>query len=151
MAKAKDNLRDVAQILFLNRMPQKDIAAKIGVSEVTVSRWSRAGNWEALRTNLLTSKRKRLSELYAELEEFNRMIMDKKNYKVADSKEADARRKLITDIRELETRYSIGQVATVAMDFCDFVKTIDMQLAGRVMELFTAFIDTKMEEAKWQE
>ena len=150
MAKAKDGLRDAAQVLYMNRMPQKEIAAKLGVSEVTVSRWARAGSWETLRTSLLTSKRQRLGELYAELEEFNRMIADKAGYKVASSKEADARRKLITDIRELETRYSIGQVSTVAMDFCDFVKTVDAQLASRVMELFSAFIDTKMEEAKWQ-
>lgn len=150
MANGKQNLRDVAQVLYLHRTPQKEIAAKLGVSEVTVSRWAKAGNWEALRTSLLTSKRQRLAELYAELEEFNRMIADKADYKVASSKEADARRKLITDIKDLETRYSVGQVATVAMDFCDFVKAIDTELASRITELFTAFIDTKMEESKWQ-
>lgn len=150
MAKTKNNLKEIAQILYMGKMTQKEIAAKLEVSEVTVSRWARTGNWEVLRTNLLTSKRQRLNELYAELEELNRKIADKKEYKVADSKEADVRRKLITDIRELETRYSIAQVSTVAMDFCDFAKSVDADLASRIMELFSVFIDNKIEESRWQ-
>lgn len=147
----RNNLRDVAQIMFIEGgMRQKDIAAKLGVTEQTVCRWAKSGNWDTLKANLLTSKKRRLSELYAELEEFNRMIAEKDGYKVATSKEADARRKLIADIKELEGKYSIAQVSTIAMDFCDFVRTVDTCLAGRVMDMFSAFIDKQMEERKWQ-
>lgn len=147
----RNNLREVAQMMFLHgSLNQKDIAAKLGVSEVTVSRWAKAGNWDTLKTNLLTSKKQRLSELYAELEEFNRMIAAKEGYKVASSKEADARRKLIADIKELEGKYSIAQISTVAMDFCEFVKGIEPEITGRIVELFTTFIDDQMEARKWQ-
>lgn len=150
MANNKQNLRDVAQILYLNRTPQKEIAAKLGVSEVTVSRWAKAGNWEALRSNLLTSKKQRLAELYDELEEFNRMIRDKEDYKVANSKEADARRKLIADIEALESKYNIGQTVMIAKDFCDFVREMDFEMARRVSDYFDLFITESIEKQKWQ-
>ena len=70
---------------------------------------------------------------------------------MADSKEADARRKLITDIKELETKYSLAQTITIGEDFCEFVKQVDYTLAERVMELYNGFINAKIEENKWQE
>lgn len=150
--KDTENLREVARLLFLNAgLKQKEIAARISVSEVTVSRWAKAGAWDTLKKNLLTSKHRRIAELYAELEEFNRMISEKEGYKVASSREADARRKLITDIRELEGSYSISNITTMAIEFCEFVKRTDENLAGTVMELFNGFISEQIEKAKWQE
>ncbi len=147
----KQQQREIAQLLYLNGgLMKKDIAVKLGVSEQTISRWAKLDNWEVLKTNLLTSRKQRLSELYEELREFNRMIAEKDGYKVASSKEADARRKLITDIKELETRYSLSHTITIGQDFCEFVKTIDEPLANRVLEMFNAFINQKIEENKWQ-
>lgn len=152
MAKAKDSIKEVAQILFLqNRLSQKEIAEKLDVAPQTVTRWAKAGNWDSLRKNLLTSKSSRLSELYDELEEFNRMIKEKENYKVADSKEADARRKLIMDIKALEGRYSIAQTISIGMEFCEFVKTADPDAAKKVLDLYNAFVNKTIENAKWQE
>ncbi len=152
MVKAKDNIKEIAQILFLqNRLSQKEIAEKLEVSQQTVTRWAKAGNWDALRKNLLTSKSTRLSELYDELEEFNRMIRDKDDYKVADSKQADARRKLIMDIKALEGQCSIAQITTTGMEFCEFVKTAAPDIAPQVVELFNAFVNKSIETAKWQD
>ena len=152
MKQTRQQQREVAQLLYLSgSLRQKEIALKLGVSENTVSRWAKADNWDTLKTNLLTAKKQRLSELYNELKEFNRMIAEKDGYKVADSKEADARRKLITDIKELETKYSLAQTITIGEDFCELVKQVDYTLAERVMELYNGFINAKIEENKWQE
>lgn len=152
MKQTRQQQREVAQLLYLSgSLRQKEIALKLGVSENTVSRWAKADNWDTLKTNLLTAKKQRLSELYNELKEFNRMIAEKDGYKVADSKEADARRKLITDIKELETKYSLAQTITIGEDFCEFVKQVDYTLAEKVMELYNGFINAKIEENKWQE
>lgn len=148
---SKTNEKEIAQILYLQGFQQQEIALKVGVSKATVCKWAREGNWETLKKGLLNSKKQRLAELYEELKEFNRMIRDKKDYKVANSREADARRKLITDIRELETRYSIAQTTTVARDFCEFVKLSDFELAQRIVEYFDAFINKVIEQSKWQE
>lgn len=152
MINNKNNKRELAQILFLQGgLQKKDIALKMGVSVQTISNWAREDNWESLKKNLLTGKRQRLSELYDELAEFNRMIQDKTGYKVATSKEADARRKLINDIKDLESKYNIAQISQVAMDFCDFLKPIDYDFAQRACEYFSAFINEQIEKQKWQE
>lgn len=143
--------QQIAQTLYLNGQSFKDIAATLKVNEHTVSRWAKSANWEALKTNLLTGKQQRLSELYNELREFNRMIADKDGYKVADAREADARRKLITDIKDLESSFSIAQAVTIGQDFCDFVKSLDYELARKVVEYYKAFLNDQIEKRKWQD
>ena len=152
MPKKQDNRREIAQILYLQgNLPKKDIADKVGVSAQTITKWAAEDKWDTLKKNLLTGKKQRLSELYDELAEFNRMIKEKEGYKGASSKEADARRKLITDIKELESKYSIAQTTQIAIDFCDFLKPIDIELAQKVVDLFQAFINELIDKQKWQQ
>lgn len=152
MPKKPDNKREIAQILYLQgNLPKKDIADKVGVSAQTITKWAAEDKWDALKKNLLTGKKQRLSELYDELAEFNRMIADKEGYKIATSKEADARRKLITDIKELESKYSIAQTTQIAIDFCEFLKPIDLALAQKVAMLLQAFINELIDKQKWQQ
>ncbi len=152
MPKKPSNRREVAQILYLQgNLPKKDIADKVGVSPQTITKWAAEDKWDTLKKNLLTGKKQRLSELYDELAEFNRMIADKEGYKVASSKEADARRKLITDIKELESKYSIAQTTQIAIDFCEFLKPVDFALAQRVAGLFQSFINELIDKQKWQD
>lgn len=43
MAKAKDNIKEIAQILFLqNKLSQKEIAEKLDVAPQTLTRWAKA-------------------------------------------------------------------------------------------------------------
>jgi len=65
--KKQTKLREVAKTLFMQGLPQTEIADKLGVSKVSVSRWSKEENWDVLRKNLVNSKSERLSELYDEL------------------------------------------------------------------------------------
>ncbi len=132
------------------RLQKKEIAEKLGVSVQTITNWAKNDHWDSMKKNLLTGKKQRLSELYDELAEFNRMIQEKEGYKVASSAEADARRKLITDIKELEQRYNIAQTTQVAMDFCDFLKPLEPEMANKVVDYFNAFINELIEKQKWQ-
>lgn len=140
----------MAKILFLQGYTLKDIAAKLGVSVQSLTAWRKKGNWDVLKKNLLNSKNERLSELYDELAEFNKMIKEKEGYKVADSRQADARRKLLTDIESLERKYNIGQTTTIARDFVQFTKDIDFEFSQRALSYFDAFINSLIEKQKWQ-
>lgn len=148
---SKANIEEVAKILFLQGYAQKEIATKLEVSAVSVSKWKTKGNWEALKTNLLNSKNERLGELYTELAEFNKMIKEKKDYKVANSKEADARRKLIKDIAELERKYNVAQTISIGRDFITFLKDIDFEMSQKVLSYFDNFINHQIEKQKWQQ
>lgn len=148
---AKAELKEVAKILFLQGMEQKDIAKKLGVSEVTMSRWKKTGNWDTLKTNLLNSKTERLSELYNELAEFNKAIKAREEgLRFPTSKEADIRRKLIRDIADLERKYNIGQTTVIARDFVTFCKDLDFEFAKKATEMFDLFINHQIEKQKWQ-
>lgn len=151
MAKSKNELREVAQILYMQNYLQKEIARKLGVSAQTITRWSKEDNWDTLKKSLLTSKNKRISELYDELAEFNRMIQNKEEgMRFATSKEADARRKLIRDISELEKKYNIGQTTVIARDFVLFCKDFDFDFSKQATEYFDLFINHLINKQKWQ-
>ncbi|MFV0313270.1 MAG: terminase gpP N-terminus-related DNA-binding protein [Dysgonomonas sp.] len=148
---AKKDLREVAQILFMQGFTQKEIALKLGVSENTISKWSRVDIWKDKKANILMSKDSRLSEMYEELAEFNKMIQTKDGYKVANQKEALARRMLIKDIKELETKYNIAETIQIGKDFTTFLKDIDFDLAMQVLNAFDGFVNHIIQKQKWQE
>ncbi|MDD4217460.1 MAG: helix-turn-helix domain-containing protein [Bacteroidales bacterium] len=151
MSKRQGNhKKEIAQILFNQDYSQKEIAEKVGVSEQTISRWVVRYNWKKVRTNLSTSRPALLADLYQELEMFNQMIKDKtEGPKIASSKEADARRKLISDIKALETKYSIGEAIMLGQDFCNFIREIDNNLAKDVVEYYDSFINMLVQKQKW--
>lgn len=148
---AKKDLREVAQILFMQGFIQKEIALKLGVSENTVSKWSRVDNWKDKKSNILMSKDSRLSEMYEELAEMNKAIRDKMSNKFANQKEATARRMLIKDIKELETKYNIAETIQIGKDFTTFLKDLDFDLAMQVLNSFDAFVNHIIQKQKWQE
>ena len=144
-----DNKRQIARTLFVQGgMTQKEIASKLEVTEQTISRWAKKDHWDELKKNLMSGKQEILRSLYTELQKLQTIIEE--NGGVADSKQADIRRKLITDIRQLETRYSVSQTVQVGMGFCEFLKEIDFELAGKISQYFQAFIDEQIEKQKWQ-
>jgi transposase len=148
---AKTELREVAKVLFMQGYTQKEIAGKIKVSEVTISRWAKEDNWDNLKKNLVNSKSERLSELYDELAAFNQMIKSRDiAMRFPNSKEADVRRKLIRDIADLERKYNIGQTTVIARDFVTFCRDIDFEFAQKANEYFDLFINHQIEKQKWQ-
>ncbi len=147
----KDNRQEIAEILFMQGYMQKEIAKMVGAAELTVSRWAKADNWEERRKRTLNGKNHRLAELYDELAEFNKMIAEREGYKIATSKEADVRRKLIRDIADLESKYNIAQTTTIARDFVMFLRREDASLAEIVLKHFDAFINDIVQHAKWQD
>lgn len=144
-----DNKRQIARTLFVQGgMTQKEIASKLEVTEQTISRWAKKDHWDELKKNVMSGKQEILRSLYTELQKLQTIIEE--NSGVADSKQADIRRKLITDIRQLETRYSVSQTVQIGMDFCEFLKEIDFDLAGKISRYFQSFIDEQIEKQKWQ-
>ena len=148
---AKKELREVAKVLFMQGYTQKEIAAKINVSEQTISKWSKTDHWDNLKKNLVNSKTERLSELYDELMALNAMIKTREEgFRFPNSKEADIRRKLIRDIADLERKYNIGQTTVIARDFITFCRDIDFDFSQKANEYFDLFINHQIDKQKWQ-
>ncbi|MDY0104405.1 MAG: DDE transposase family protein [Lentimicrobium sp.] len=146
------NKKQLAQILFNQGYTQKAIASMIEVSEVTISKWAKIENWDKVKTNLTTSRHNRLSELYDELAEMNTVIANREEGKrFANSKEADSRRKLVADIKDLEGKYSIGEAISIGREFTNFVAETDYELAKQVVSFYDEYINGLLEKQKWGE
>jgi len=158
MARAKNEARETAQVLFFQDYSQKEIAKALNVGEKTVGRWAKEGNWKNRKQSLIISKEQRLQELYEELEELNAQIRSKpdkgnqgeRKYRVANITEANIRRGLIKDIKDLETDYAVGEMISIGIDFTNFLKKLDFDLAGKVKEAYDGFINQQITNKKWQ-
>jgi DNA-binding XRE family transcriptional regulator len=142
-------LQEWAKQLYMQKVSQGEIAKKVGVSEVTISKWKAAGKWDEMRKSLLLTKQDMIASLYAELEQLQMSIKAKEGYKVADSKEADIRRKLIVDINDLEKGFNIADLVSIAREFIDFVREIDKDIASDCMAMMDRFIVHTLDKQKW--
>lgn len=69
MAIRKQVEKDLAKILFVNDdVSKKEIAARLGVTEKTVGKWEKEGQWEKLKISLLVTKDNQLTNLYGQLQ-----------------------------------------------------------------------------------
>ena len=63
--KEMEQLRALAKMLFVHEsLTQKEISARIDVSEVTISKWSNADNWESYKVSITITKEEQLKSLY---------------------------------------------------------------------------------------
>jgi DNA-binding transcriptional regulator LsrR (DeoR family) len=142
----KDQLKEWAYSLFMQDVTQKEIAAKIGVSEVTLSKWAKAGGWDDIRKSRLVTKDVELQNKYEQLSELNAAIKRRpEGERYPNAKEADVQCKLAKAIRELERNTAVWQVVQVQTEFIKYVRTVDPKKAIEVSELVDAFIKNRMQ------
>lgn len=139
----KDQLKDFSKLLYIReRLTQKEVANRAGVSEQTMSKWVNEGGWERLRRSLLVTKSEQIGRLYEQIENLTQSIQDGTG--VADTKQADILTKLTAAIKNLETEVSIGERVEVGMEFCDFVRQNAPEKSGEVVSLFDSFIKSML-------
>lgn len=69
MGVTKQIEKDFAKLLFVNdNISQKEIASRLKVSEKTIGKWGKDGNWESLKKSMLVTKDNQLTALYNQLE-----------------------------------------------------------------------------------
>jgi len=144
MSVKKKQQNDYAKTLYTTEhLTQKELAERVNVTEKTISRWIEKGGWKKLRKSMLVTKQHQISQLYDQLAYLTEIIATR-DYKIADSKEADVLSKITSAIQKLEVETSIGQIVEVARDFVDFVREIDLDEAKAITALFDSFIQSKM-------
>lgn len=131
------------QLYIENKLTQKLIAEKVGVSEKTLSKWVNDPheNWERLRKSLLISKQEVLSGLYEQLDELKQKVQQRdKGERYPDSKEADIIMKLTASIEKIEEETNIADVFEVGKRFITFLQQHDLEAAKQVVDYYDAFI-----------
>lgn len=140
---SKDQQKELAKYIFLKekQITQQEIAERVGVTRVTVNKWIKSENWDSLKKTLLGTREERMRELYDELTELNGAIRKRPDgERFATSREADTRRKIVRDIKELETRANIREVIDVFKRLLDWLRPADYQKAKEIGSIFDAFI-----------
>lgn len=69
MSTRKKVENDYAKSLFVNDgLTQKEIASRLNVTEKTIGKWVKVGDWEKLKVSMLVTKDNQLNALYKQLE-----------------------------------------------------------------------------------
>lgn len=148
MAKELSNnqKKEWAQLLFLrDELTQKEIAQRVGVSENTIGKWIKDGDWDKLRKSLLTSKSEILRNLYDLLDKIGKKLKEDDSY--GDSKIADMYVKYTAAINNMETETSIAEISDVARKFVNWLQTLDPQFALNVLNYFDTYIKEQLKRA----
>ena len=139
--KEMQDKRDHAKLLFIHeQLSQKEIAARIKVSEVTVSKWANADSWDGLRVSITITKEEQLKNLYRQLSEMTRVIATREGNKYASASEADAISKLAGAIEKMESDVGIADIVSVAKKFLTWLRKFDLVKAQEITPLFDAFV-----------
>lgn len=138
--------KEWAKTLFLKEnLTQKEIAARVGVSQQTITRWVNAEHWEDLKTSITLTKQEQVGHLYRQVAEINRAISQKnEGERFADPKEADIMSKLAAAINKMETEVGIKDIIEVGIKFIDWIRAVDLDKAKDITALYDAFIKDQL-------
>ena len=146
MAQEKITISDkqyLAKILYTReKLEQKLIAKKVGVSEKTIGKWVNDFNWKALRNRLLIGKEEVLNNLYDQIGNLNKAIADKNDgEKYGDTKQADILIKYTASIRNLETELAIADLVESGIRFIKYIQqTGTVQQVVDTADLWNSFL-----------
>jgi transcriptional regulator with XRE-family HTH domain len=138
--------KEWAKTLFVSeRLTQKEIAMRTGVSEKTLSLWVNKENWDALRVSLTITKDAQLKRLYAQLEEINTAIEKREEgLRYSNTKDADIIVKITTAIKALETETGIAEIVEVFTGYNNWLKNIDLVATQSQIKLQDEYLSTKL-------
>ncbi len=134
--------KELAQFFYTNsNLSQKEIAEKVGVSEVTMSRWVKAssGEWDRLKASITITREEQLSRVYQQIAAINNKIVEEQKG-IPTGSDADVLAKLAAVVERLEKETSITDVVSVSMKFLSWLRKIDTEKAKELSGLFDAFI-----------
>ena len=116
----------------------KELAERVGVSTVTISKWINSEDWEHLRASVIITKESELRRLYMQLNDT--IFTRPKGERFASNKEADTLIKLTAAVKQLETDTSIAEAIEVVKKLINHIRQDDYKKAQEVTVFADAFI-----------
>lgn len=146
MQKTKIDRKDLAKSLYVNgSFTQEEIAAKVGTTRQTVSRWIREGSWDQVKASYTITPEQILAGLNRQIIEINKTINARaEGERFATVAEADTLAKLASSIKKIETDAGIADIVNVGIKFTDWLRQTDLDLAKKFSNLLDAFIKDQL-------
>ena len=137
--------KEWARLLYTKEhLPQKEIAERVGVTPVTVSRWVNRERWDDLRVSLTITKEEQLKALYTQLKELNEEIANRPERRYATTAESDTIAKLSSAIEKMEQDTGLSDILSVGQSFITWLRAFSMEQALLVGGLFDDFVKSKL-------
>lgn len=136
----REQKKEWAQLLYVHqRLSQREVAEKVGVSTNTMCKWVDRYKWDELRKSMLMTREQQLRRLYDQLDWLTEQIAAREK-KVAEAKEAGTITRLTAAIRSLETETSLAGIVDAGQRFISFIRAQDLDKAREVTALYDTFI-----------
>lgn len=131
---------DLARRLYMDKVPMKEIAQRVGTTPQTLSSWKRRGAWQEHRTAELLSPRRLYRKLLTQLDSLIEMG--------APADTADAISKICKQIKELQHETTVDDIISVLSGFGDWLIQ-----RGKELGTDTAFVQelTRLQDIYVQE
>lgn len=137
--------KDWAKVIFLQEnLTIQEIAAKVGVSRVTMGKWVKEGNWEMYKAALTTTREEQIRNVYLQLAEINKSIAERKENKFPTPAEADTIKKLTAAINDMEKDFGVDIIIGVTKKLLTWMKKRSPEKADEMSYIIDEFIQEKL-------
>lgn len=142
MVKSNINKKDIAKELFIKGgCTLEEIAAKVGTTRQTISRWAKEGNWDDLRVSMVVSQEQILAQTMRQISDIYKQADARpEGQRQLTAKEADTVVKLSSSIKKLQKDAGITDVVNVGIKFTNWLRAFDLEKAKEYNDLWDSFI-----------
>ena len=126
---------EYAYLLYMQRVPQKEIAERVGVSQQTLTKWKDDGGWELKRVARTVSRDQIVNKTLMRINE------------LLDSEEGfngDEFAKLSSQLEKIKGGYTMDDVADILTKFGDYIieqSASDKAITTEFVQLLTKYQD----------
>ncbi len=149
MTKAEiEKKKSLARTLFLAGMEQTEIADKIGISRVTVSKWSNSEGWKEARAAKNITRPELVNKLLLTIDKLIEQV-NKSDDPNLIAGLGDKLAKLSSVIEKLDKRANVVDAIEVFMAFSKWIEyrsTIDKELTPEMIKTFNKYQDLYITE-----
>lgn len=150
MAKKKEleEKKEFARLLFMQGEPQKSIAEKVGISAVTISKWTNEGGWQQQRAAANITRPELVNKLLHTIDKMIEQVNASDNPEAAASL-GDKLAKLSTTIERLDKKASVVDVIEVFMAFSKWLQfraQFDEEITPELLKTINRYHDIYISE-----
>jgi DNA-binding XRE family transcriptional regulator len=137
--------RTLAESYFLNaQMSQQEIAARVGVSENTLSAWKKEGNWDVKKGAKTATRTEIITSYYEQLNLIKQSAVNEAGRaRVMTAAETQQISIISKAIERLDKRLAIDQYIQVMEEFTNHLFATSREEARRLIPVLDNFIQAK--------
>jgi transposase len=145
---AKKTQKEIAYVLYMQTSKsQKEIAQQVGVSERTLSKWAREGEWELRKAAKEVTREEQIRNYLMQLKELNEEIQTRDTGKrYASPSESDTIKKITSAIRDLQKNVTLSDYIAVCEELLKYMLIKDQDLAKALADSVNEFVTAKAAE-----